>query len=132
MYPIGSNGASQAILDGRALADALALACAASPTNGPETVGQDRSPGILAVRRELAANQADRLPKTARIVVANRGQGPDHAMQIVEERAPGGFAHVHDVATPDELEAIAAAYKALVGLEIETVNAKMKAWRAQH
>ncbi len=116
MYPIGSNGASQAILDARALADALGEAAQAGG-------------GGEAVRQALLAYEADRLPKTARIVIANRGQGPDHVMQIVEERAPGGFGHVHEVVAADELVAIAARYKAIVGLEIETVNARIKAWQ---
>ena len=112
MYPIGSNGASQAILDARVLADELEKAAAAG-----------------AIEQALKAYEADRLPKTARIVMANRGHGPDHVMQIVEERAPGGFGHVHEVASHEELVAIAAQYKAIVGLEIDTVNAKMKAWQ---
>jgi 2-polyprenyl-6-methoxyphenol hydroxylase-like FAD-dependent oxidoreductase len=114
MYPIGSNGASQAILDARVLADELAAAGNAE-----------------AIEPALAAYEADRLPKTARIVLANRGHGPDHVMQIVEERAPNGFIDVHDVASHEELVSIAAGYKAIVGLEIETVNAKMKAWQGR-
>lgn len=128
MYPIGSNGASQAVLDARVLADELEKAApivvaAASGTGAAATAGE-------AIERALQAYEADRLPKTARIVLANRGQGPDHVMQIVEERAPNGFGHVHEVASHEELVSIAAQYKAIVGLEIETVNAKMKAWDA--
>jgi 2-polyprenyl-6-methoxyphenol hydroxylase-like FAD-dependent oxidoreductase len=138
MYPIGSNGASQAILDARALADTLGALVASQgaqvggPANGSaddsSTTGTSVDPAAIA--EALAAYEADRLPRTARIVLANRGNGPDHVMQIVEERAPAGFKHVHDVARQEELVAIAAQYKALVGLEIETVNAKMKAWEA--
>jgi 2-polyprenyl-6-methoxyphenol hydroxylase-like FAD-dependent oxidoreductase len=120
MYPIGSNGASQAILDARMLADELAKAT---------TIAQSSSEPA-PIEAALQAYEADRLPKTARIVMANRGQGPDHVMQIVEERAPNGFEHVHEVASREELVSIAAQYKAIVGLEIETVNAKMKAWQA--
>ena len=47
-------------------------------------------------------------------------------MQVFEERAPDGFAHVPDVASQQELEDIAAGYKKIVGLDIETVNAKMR------
>ncbi|TXL64681.1 flavin-dependent oxidoreductase [Zeimonas arvi] len=123
MYPIGSNGASQAILDARVLADALEKAGAAG--DSASAAGQG------AIEGALKAYEADRLPRTARIVMANRGQGPDHVMQIVEERAPNGFGDVHEVASHEELVAIAAQYKAIVGLEIETVNAKMKAWEAR-
>jgi len=106
MYPIGSNGATQAILDARALVDQLA--------------GADGA-GVPAA---LERYQDDRLPKTARIVMANRAQGPDHVMQVFEERAPEGFKQVHDVASQAELEDIARGYKQIVGLDIETVNAR--------
>jgi len=109
MYPIGSNGATQAILDARALADEIAGSTAA---------------GLPAA---LERYEADRLPKTANIVRANRAQGPDHVLQVFEERAPEGFANVHDVASQAELEEIAAGYKKIVGLDIETVNAKVRA-----
>ena len=111
MYPIGSNGATQAILDARVLADAIA----GSP--------------VAALPAALERYEADRLPKTAKIVMANRAQGPDHVMQVFEERAPDGFTQVHDVASRQELEDIAAGYKKIVGLDIETVNAKMRAGR---
>jgi len=110
MYPIGSNGATQAILDARALADALA-AC--------------RDAGD--VPQALARYEGERLPKTARIVMANRGQGPDHVLEIARERAPGGFRHVHDVIPQAELEEIALGYKKIVGLDVETVNARAAA-----
>lgn len=112
MYPIGSNGATQAILDARVLADAIAGSSAA---------------GLPAA---LERYEADRRPATAKIVMANRAQGPDHVLQIFEERAPGGFADVHDVASQQELEEIAAGYKRIVGLDIETVNARVRAARA--
>lgn len=95
MYPIGSNGASQAILDARSLADALA--------------GQ---PGIDAA---LDAYEADRLPKTANIVLLNRQNGPEQVMAIAEQRAPQGFAHIHDVMPREELEGISARYKQAAG-----------------
>ena len=106
MYPIGSNGATQAILDARSLVDQLA---------GTDVAGL---PGALE------RYQDDRLPRTARIVMANRAQGPDHVMQVFEERSPAGFERVHDVASQAELEDIARGYKQIVGLDIETVNAR--------
>ncbi len=97
MYPIGSNGASQAILDAAALARALA----------------DTSDGVAA----LAAYEAERLPATAAIVRANRGNGPEQCMQLAEERAPEGFDSIDDVFAPGELQAIADSYKVLTGLD---------------
>ena len=111
MYPIGSNGATQAILDARVLADEIA------------------GSAVATLPAALERYEAERLPRTAKIVMANRAQGPDHVMQVFEERAPDGFAQVHDVASQQELEEIAAGYKKIVGLDIETVNAKMRAGR---
>ena len=95
MYPIGSNGASQAILDARALADALAeepdLDCA------------------------LERYEAERRPPTAKIVLSNREHGPECVLDYAEERAPDGFERVEDVFAPGELEAIAARYKQVAG-----------------
>ena len=95
MYPIGSNGASQAILDVRSLADALA--------------------GEANVGAALDAYEADRLPKTAKIVLLNRQNGPEQVMQIAEARAPHGFKHIYEVMPRDELEGIAARYKQVAG-----------------
>jgi len=89
MYPVGSNGASQAILDAEALADALAA-------EGPEG---------------LAAYEAARRPATAAIVAANRKGGPESVIDLVEARAPEGFARIGDVATSAELEAMVGAYQ---------------------
>lgn len=103
MYPIGSNGASQAILDARALAQALAAA-------------PDAQSG-------LAAYEQARLAPTAAIVTANRGNGPEQCMQLAYERAPQGFARIEDVFAADELEAIAARYKVLTGLRSKEAQA---------
>lgn len=104
MYPIGSNGASQAILDADALARALA---------------EHRD-----VPAALAAYEAERLPATARIVLANRGNGPEQCMQMAEERAPQGFARIEEVFAAGELEGIAAKYKAVAGFSREAVEAR--------
>lgn len=97
MYPIGSNGASQAILDVRALADAIA---------GKENLDA-----------ALDAYEAERLPKTANIVLLNRQNGPEQVMAIAEQRAPHGFKHIHDVMPREELEGIAARYKQAAGFD---------------
>ena len=66
--------------------------------------------------------QDERLPTTAKIVMANRGNGPDHVMQVAYERAPDGFKHINDVIPQQELEGVGLAYKAIAGFEIEKVN----------
>jgi 2-polyprenyl-6-methoxyphenol hydroxylase-like FAD-dependent oxidoreductase len=102
MYPVGSNGASQAILDAAALAEALGHA-----PDGPSA---------------LRGYEAARLGPTAAIVLANRQQGPEAVMQIVEERAPDGFERIEDVISRAELEAVAQRYKQLAGFDRDTLN----------
>lgn len=104
MYPVGSNGASQAILDATALADWLLK----EPR--PE--------------RALAAYEAERRPATTEIVRANRKGGPERVIDLVEERAPDGFDSLDDVATPEELRAIVGAYQQMAGFSAKQVNRK--------
>lgn len=106
MYPIGSNGASQAILDARVLAD-----CLADFLNRGESVEQ-----------ALADYEAKRLPPTANIVMLNRQNGPEQVMQLAEDRAPQGFTHIHDVIPAAELEEIAARYKVVAGFDRDRLN----------
>lgn len=107
MYPIGSNGASQGILDADALARAL-----------------DGHGDVVAA---LRAYEAERLAPTAAIVHANRGQGPERVMQIVEERAPDGFENLDDVISAAELEEISAAYKRLAGFDRDSLARRARA-----
>ena len=108
MYPIGSNGASQGILDAEAMAQAMADA--GFPRDSAD-------PADAFARYEQARREA-----TGKIVLSNRQNGPDQVMQIAEERAPDGFTHVHDVIPREELEAISARYKQLAGFAREQVN----------
>lgn len=104
MYPIGSNGASQAILDARVLTREIL------------------QHGLTA--DALEAYEAERRPATAKIVLANRENGPEQVMQRVEELAPDGFARVEEVLTPGELEETARGYKRLAGFDKDTLNSR--------
>jgi len=103
MYPIGSNGASQAILDARVL-----TGCLRHYRNDLE--------------RGLQRYEAIRRPATSAIVFANREQGPEAGMQLVEDRAPNGFAKLHDVVSEAELQQIADKYKQVAGFAIAALN----------
>lgn len=94
MYPVGSNGASQAILDARALAALLAE---------------------KPVEDALAAYEAARLPATRELVLTNRRGGPERVVDVVSERAPDGFDKLEDVIAIDELAAIARGYAQMAG-----------------
>ena len=104
MYPIGSNGASQAILDARVLTR--------------EILAQGE------IQAALAAYEAERRPATTDLVMLNRRNGPEQVMQMVEERAPDGYVVVTDVLSQQELEDIAANYKRVAGFQVEGLNAK--------
>ena len=105
MYPVGSNGASQAILDARTLAGCL------------RCHGDD-------VARALAVYDARRRPATSRIVLANRGMGPERPMQLVEERAPDGLrgTTLHEVISSDEILAATDAYRTTAGFGVDDLN----------
>jgi len=72
----------------------------------------------------LAAYEAERRPATAKIVLANRQNGPEEVMQRVEELAPDGFARIEEVLTPGELEATASGYKKLAGFDKDVLNSR--------
>lgn len=102
MYPIGSNGASQAILDARVLAGCI------------------RShPDIVTA---LDRYEAVRRPPTGAIVEANRGLGPERPMQLVEQRAPNGFEHIDDVISPDEIREITDGYRRTAGFALAALD----------
>ena len=104
MYPVGSNGASQAIIDAKAICDALA----------------DHNDPVKA----LNAYEIARLPTTAEIVRSNRTLGPEIVMQMAEERAPDGFDNIEHVIPRAELEEIAARYKQMSGFDHKQLSAK--------
>ena len=79
MYPMGANGASQAILDCVALSDALRA------DDDPESA--------------LQRYESSRLQATAEVVQSNRGYGPEAILQIVEDRMTSETERVEDVIT---------------------------------
>ena len=62
--------------------------------------------------------RAERRDKTSKLVLSNRQQGPEIVMQMVEDRAPDGFARLSDVISRAELEDVANRYKAVAGFEL--------------
>jgi 2-polyprenyl-6-methoxyphenol hydroxylase-like FAD-dependent oxidoreductase len=102
MYPVGSNGASQAIIDASCVAPLLA-----------ETKD---------VVKSFKAYEAARLPATAEIVASNRSGGPERIIDYVEERAPDGFVNLDEVMSHAELEAIVKGYSKIAGFDQAQVN----------
>ena len=103
MYPRGSNGAGQAILDARALAECL------SDTDDVEDALQ-----VYDIRRR---------EPTAEIVRANRTRPPDTIIrEVVRRTGDKPFGRIEDVISTEELAAISDKYKDVAGYSLEQVN----------
>ncbi len=103
MYPRGSNGAAQAAIDARTLADMLA--------------GQDDVPGALK------AYEAARLAPTSKVVRTNREFPPDFINIKVEELVGDRpFDNLDDYITQDELRALSENYKKIAGFAVSDVG----------
>lgn len=106
MYPVGSNGASQAILDAAALAESLRA--------------------TSSLQDAVDRYEERRRPATARVVEANRGQGAAQVLDIAEQRAPNGFSTIEEVFGPGELEGIVGRYRQVAGFDAEQVRALLR------
>jgi 2-polyprenyl-6-methoxyphenol hydroxylase-like FAD-dependent oxidoreductase len=105
MYPRGSNGAGQAILDARCLAGCL-----------------KRVPDPAAA---LKAYEAERLAAANKVVLMNRTNPPDAILREVDERTGGKpFKSIDDVISKEELIAISERYKTVAGFEVNSLNAR--------
>ena len=103
MYPRGSNGSAQAVIDARVLADRLAA---------------ERD--VVAA---LRAYESERLPVTAKIVRTNREFPPDFinikVEQLVGDRP---FDDLDKYITQDELRALSDDYKRIAGFAVDSVD----------
>ena len=103
MVPRGSNGAGQAIVDARTIAELLA-----------------RHADPLAALREY---ESIRLPITANVVLANRANPPDAILREVYERTGDRpFERIDDVIAREELVALTDAYKRVAGYTKEALQ----------
>jgi 2-polyprenyl-6-methoxyphenol hydroxylase-like FAD-dependent oxidoreductase len=101
MVPRGSNGAGQAILDARVLANKLA--------------------GLSDPEQALQAYEAERLPATSQVVLANRVRPPDIILQEVYRRTGDRpFSKIEDVISIDELRALSERYKVITGYSAQS------------
>jgi 2-polyprenyl-6-methoxyphenol hydroxylase-like FAD-dependent oxidoreductase len=105
MYPRGSNGAGQAIVDARYL------------------TGEIKKLG--ATPAALTAYESARVPATAKVVLTNRSDPPDAILREVWNRSGGKpFARIEDVMPTDELQAILDRYKKVAGFDRETLRTR--------
>jgi len=103
MYPTGSNGASQAIIDARVLGARFL----------------EHGVGAAA----LAAFDAELCQPVSEIVLRNRGAGPFGLLNMVNDRCGGSFDHIDDVIPAAERQDFMAKYKAAAGFARDSLNA---------
>ncbi len=101
-YPVGSNGAGAGIIDARKL------------------VAHFLAEGLTEAA--LKAYEAEMLPETSKIVLMNRGSGPDKILDVVEERCNGWFEDIEDVIPKAEMDAHAETYKKMAGFGVAETN----------
>ena len=102
MYPTGSNGGSQAIVDARVLGAAMA------------------EHGVT--QEALAAYDNKLCGPISQLILRNRGAGPFGLLNIVHERCGGTFDNIDHVIPPAERAEFMAGYKAAAGFAIEKLN----------
>jgi hypothetical protein len=102
MYPTGSNGGSQAIVDARILGAAM--------------VEHGVTPDALAAYNEKLCGPI------SQVVLRNRGAGPFGLLNMVDERCGGTFDDIDDVIPPQERAAFMAGYKAAAGFAVDQLN----------
>ena len=99
MYPRGSNGSAQALIDARTLADQL--------SQHSDT------------KEALKSYEALRLAPTAKVVETNRNVPPDFIIMKAEELSGGKpFRHIDDLISQDELRQISDNYKSVAGFAL--------------
>jgi 2-polyprenyl-6-methoxyphenol hydroxylase-like FAD-dependent oxidoreductase len=103
MYPTGSNGGSQAIVDARVLGAAM--------------VEHGVTPDALT------AYDAKLCGPISQVVLRNRGAGPFGLLNMVDERCGGTFDHIDDVIPPAERAQFMAGYQAAAGFAKDALNA---------
>ena len=107
MYPRGSNGAGQAILDVRALASKL--------------MGQ---PDVAKALKEY---EAERLGPTSSVVLENRRNPPDAILREIYERTGDRpFQSIDAVISESELRALSEGYKRIAGYDKRTLEEETK------
>ncbi len=102
MYPTGSNGASQAIVDARVIG------------------AQFLKHGITA--RALAAYDADLCGPVSQVVLRNRGSGPFGLLNLLDERCGGVFDDINAIIPEAERQDFMANYKAAAGFAMDRLN----------
>jgi 2-polyprenyl-6-methoxyphenol hydroxylase-like FAD-dependent oxidoreductase len=103
MYPTGSNGASQAIIDARII--------------GRMMIRHGVTPAALAAYDDQLCRPI------GQVAMRNRGAGPFGLLDMVEERCGGAFETIDDVIPAEERTAFMLAYQQAAGFARNELNA---------
>ena len=103
MYPTGSNGASQAIMDARVLGAAML------------------EHGVNS--RALQAYDTQLCAEISQVVLRNRGAGPFGLLNLLDDRCGGVFDNIDDVIPKAERDEFMLRYKIAAGFAAEKLNA---------
>jgi 2-polyprenyl-6-methoxyphenol hydroxylase-like FAD-dependent oxidoreductase len=103
MYPTGSNGASQAIVDARVLGAAIL------------------EHGVKS--RALKAYDTQLCPEMSQLVLRNRGAGPFGLLNLLDDRCGGVFDNIEDVIPRTERDEFMLRYKTAAGFAVDKLNA---------
>jgi 2-polyprenyl-6-methoxyphenol hydroxylase-like FAD-dependent oxidoreductase len=109
MYPIGANGASQAILDASTLGQAF-----------------DETTDVGAA---LALYEHRRLPATAQVVTSNRGKGPEAVLELARQRVRGPEDDIAALISQAEIDAITKNYQKVAGFDATTLTNRAQSIR---
>lgn len=101
MYPRGSNGASQAIIDASCLSVLL----------------QQNDPITAFKKYDL-----ERISKTSQIILANRRKNQTLIFELIQKNCKGTCGNVHTCVEKSVLQKIAEDYKQQAGFSLEQVN----------
>ena len=102
MYPTGSNGASQAIIDARVLGAAML------------------EHGVNS--RALQAYDTQLCPEMSQLVLRNRGAGPFGLLNLLDDRCGGVFDNIEDVIPKAERDEFMLRYKTAAGFAVDKLN----------
>jgi 2-polyprenyl-6-methoxyphenol hydroxylase-like FAD-dependent oxidoreductase len=103
MYPTGSNGASQAMMDARVLGAAML------------------EHGVNS--RALQAYNTQLCAEISQLILRNRGAGPFGLLNLLDDRCGGVFDNIDDVIPQAERDEFMLRYKTAAGFAAEKLNA---------
>lgn len=103
MYPTGSNGASQAIIDARVIGSSML------------------KHGVTSAA--LKAYNDQLCDPVSELILRNRGAGPFGLLNMVNERCGGRFTEIDEVISPAERSEFMSVYKSAAGFAMDALNA---------